>query len=169
MINVKTLCNHLVVKFTCIKLLHRRCTALNMQVCCLKFKMGNDLTVQNWMIRFQILMAINEQLIVDVYRREVSVFIFLDTSSLLVISDMAMECLCLKVCVRVSSLWYKLHFQTPNIMCFYGRSNVSPLLPCDEIQTVKSERSFKRSFRSVKRTCCSYFVCRWDLVIWISF
>lgn len=49
-------------------------------------------------------MAINEQLIVDVYRREVSVFIFLDTSSLLVISDMAMECFCLKVCIRVRSL-----------------------------------------------------------------
>ena len=31
-------------------------------------------------------------------------FIFLDTSSLLVISDMAMECLCVKVCIRVSSL-----------------------------------------------------------------
>jgi len=49
-------------------------------------------------------MAINEQLIVDVYRREVSVFVFLDTSSLLVNSDMAMECLCLNVCIRVSSI-----------------------------------------------------------------
>ena len=73
---------------------------------CLKLEMGNDLTVQNWMMRFQILMAINEQLIVDVYRREVSVFVFLDTSSLLVNSDMAMECLCLNVCIRVSSIWY---------------------------------------------------------------
>ena len=104
MINMKTLCNQLVVKFMCMRLLHRRCTTLNMQVGCLKLEMGNDPTVQNWMIRFQILMAINEQLIVDVYRREVSVFIFLDTSSLLVISDMAMECFCLKVCIRVRSL-----------------------------------------------------------------
>jgi hypothetical protein len=48
-------------------------------------------------------MAINGQLIVDVDRREVSVFIFLDTSSLLLISDMAVEYFWLNVCIRVST------------------------------------------------------------------